>query len=362
MKILTVVGARPQFIKASSVSRAINVFNNKSSKKITEVLVHTGQHFDQNMSEVFFKELGIPQPKYNLNISNLPHGAMTGRMIEELEKVMNGENPNFVLVYGDTNSTLAASLAAAKLNLPIIHVEAGLRSGNMNMPEEINRVITDRLSNILFCPSMIAVENLKGEGLKKNVFFVGDVMFDVLKFLQKKLPSLTDLNIEFSREKFCICTLHRQENTDNPTNMKEILVSLNEINKKTPVVFPIHPRTKKLITKYKFKALIQDLKIISPLSYMHMLSLINNSSFLLTDSGGMQKEALYLQRPCITLREETEWVETVDLGLNTLCGSNKDLILKAYQSINKTPLNFDKNPYGNGNSAKQIVEIINKSL
>jgi UDP-GlcNAc3NAcA epimerase len=360
MKILTVVGARPQFIKASSFSRALDKFNKNHSQHMNEIIIHTGQHFDQNMSDIFFSELEIPEPKYNLNISNLSHGAMTGRMLEELENIFVQENPDSILVYGDTNSTLAAALAASKLAIPLLHIESGLRSYNMNMPEEVNRVLTDKLSSYLFCPSKVACDNLTKEGIRENIHFVGDVMFDVVLHLKKSnhLKPFQDLSLK--EREYCICTLHRQENTDDPVKMRNILESLQIINKDIRVVMPIHPRTKKIISDYDQNDLLKGLNVITPISYKQMLSLLDNSSFLITDSGGMQKEAMYLKKPCLTLRDETEWTETVDLGFNTLCGSDPDMIINSYNRINNEELSFNLNPYGEGDAAEKIIQILNK--
>ena len=361
MNLLTIVGARPQFIKASSFSRAVKKHNDINTSQVNETIIHTGQHFDENMSQIFFSELAIPKPKYNLNISNLPHGAMTGRMLEALEEVFIRENPDYILVYGDTNTTLSGALAASKLSIPIIHIESGLRSYNMAMPEEINRVITDRLSEYLFCPSKEACSNLYKENITENVHFVGDVMFDVVLFLKNLNYSNLFKKIIVKEKEFCICTLHRQENTDDPKKMRNILESLKTINEQIRVVIPIHPRTKKIVSDYNQTELLKDLSVISPISYTQMLSLLDDASFLITDSGGMQKEAMYLKKPCITLREETEWTETIDLGVNTLCGSDPDLIINAFNSLQHRETNFDSNPYGDGDAAEKIVQILSKT-
>ena len=360
MKILTVVGARPQFIKASAFSRALDKYNSLNKNKIIEKIIHTGQHFDENMSDVFFKELNIPKPKFNLDISNLTHGSMTGRMIEKLESVFMKEKPDFVLVYGDTNSTLAGALAAVKLQIPIIHIESGLRYFNMKMPEEINRVIVDRISDILFCPSKSACDNLKKENIKGNIFFVGDVMFDVALYLRKKSIKydLSDFNI--NKEHFILCTVHREENTDNKDKLSGILKALGELSSSFKIVVPIHPRTKNRIKKFKLTHLTKNLNLIDPLSYNKMLFLLDKCSLLLTDSGGMQKEALYFKTPCLTLRNETEWNETIEANINMLVGSDKKLIIKqAFKQVkSKFPRSFF--PYGRGNAADKIVEIISK--
>lgn len=361
MQILTVVGARPQFIKASAFSRALKRFNESHSTNFNETIIHTGQHFDKNMSEIFFSELEIPKPKYNLNISNLSHGAMTGKMITRLEELFINEKPDFILVYGDTNSTLSAAIAASKISIPIIHIESGLRSYNMEMPEEVNRVLTDKLSEYLFCPSKVACENLHKEGITKNVYFVGDVMFDVVQYL-KNLNHPTSFDDPIINEsEFCVCTLHRQENTSDPKKMRNILESLNVINKEIRVIIPIHPRTKNIISEYDQTNLIEELNVISPISYKQMLSLLDESSFLITDSGGMQKEAMYLKKPCLTLREETEWTETVDLGLNTLCGSDPEMIMNAFNRLSTEELCFSANPYGDGDAADKIIDILRKA-
>ena len=358
MKIITIVGARPQFIKASALSRAIKKHNSKSKRKIIEKIIHTGQHYDENMSDVFFKELKIPKPKINLEISNLSHGSMTGRMIEELEKTFLSENPDYVLVYGDTNSTLAGALAAVKIHIPIIHVESGLRSFNRNMPEEINRVVVDRISKILFCPSKAACKNLKKENIKEGVFFVGDIMFDAALYLRKNLrkTELGDFGID--TKKFFLCTLHREENTDNKESLRGILEALNEINVFHEVVFPIHPRTRERINKFKLNHLIERLNVIDPVSYSSMLFLLEKCFLLLTDSGGMQKESIYFNTPCLTLRNETEWQETIDAGINKLVGANKKLIIKSALSHYKMKIPRNLFPYGRGDTANKIVKII----
>jgi UDP-GlcNAc3NAcA epimerase len=360
MKILTIVGARPQFIKASAFSRALKKYNKKNSKKISEKIIHTGQHFDNNMSDVFFKELKIPRPKINLNISNLSHGSMTGRMIENLETIFMKEKPDYVLVYGDTNSTLAGALAATKLHIPVIHIESGLRSFNMQMPEEINRVLVDRVSEVLFCPSEDASKNLKNENIKKNVFIVGDIMFDAALHSRKGLNNMNMKKFGITSENFFLCTIHREENTNKQENLKEILSALNEINKSFQVLFPIHPRTELSIKKFKLTHLLKNLNIIEPIPYKTMLYLLDKSSLLLTDSGGMQKESLYFKTPCLTLREETEWKETIEAGLNVLVGSNKNLIVDNAIKHHKIRIPSNFFPYGKGNTADKIVKIISK--
>ncbi|MDG1143571.1 MAG: UDP-N-acetylglucosamine 2-epimerase (non-hydrolyzing), partial [Burkholderiales bacterium] len=356
-------GARPQFIKAAAVSRVIREFY---ASEVEEILVHTGQHHDTNMSNVFFDELDIPRAKYNLKISGGQHGAMTGRMLEAVEKVLLKEKPDWLLVYGDTNSTLAGALAAAKLHIPVAHVEAGLRSFNMNMPEEVNRIITDRISSQLFCPTETAVKNLRTEGIDNGVHNVGDVMYDVALFYKARAKQestiVEDLNLSFGS--FALATCHRAENTDDPQKLSQILVALSDIAKSLPVIVPMHPRTLKLIEKYALSHEIKSLNLIDPLSFLDMIALEQASRLILTDSGGVQKEAFFYGVPCITMRNETEWVETVKLGCNSLTGANKNAILSAA----KTSMSNDRNaplkesPYGQGNAATAIVSRMIKGF
>ncbi len=355
MKIVTIVGARPQLIKAAAVSREI-----RKHSDIQEVILHTGQHFDEMMSAVFFEEMEISAPNYNLNIDSLSHGAMTGRMIEEIEKVLVKERSDYVLVYGDTNSTLAGSLAAKKLHQKVIHVEAGLRSFNMKMPEEINRILTDRISDMLFCPTELAIENLKKEGFDHidcKITKCGDVMYDnVLHFSpisDEKAMIIKDLDAS----KFVLCTVHRQENTDNIDNLYSILDGLNAISEKLPVILPVHPRTKKMIEKHQLDS---SVKMIEPVGYLDMVALLKNCAAVVTDSGGLQKEAYFFKKRCITIREETEWVELVDVGWNVVVGSNTERIIEEAMSILKDqaiPSQWEP-LYGDGNAAEIIVNTI----
>jgi len=360
MQICTIIGARPQFIKASAISREIKKYNKKTNKKIEEIIIHTGQHFDTNMSEVFFTELDIPQPDYNLKISNLSHGSMTGRMLEEIEKILQEKKPDWVIVYGDTNSTLAGVLAASKLHIPIAHIEAGLRSFNKKMPEEINRIVADHTSNLLFCPTSIALKNLKDEGISKNAYNVGDVMFDVTLHYQSKA------NLEISLDKwkvlesnYVLCTIHRAENTDSIERISSIFDALSEISKKITVLLPIHPRTKKVIQSLNSEKWSENITILEPLSYLEMLRLEVSAKTIITDSGGIQKEAFFHKIPCITIRDETEWMETVDLGWNQVVGANKESILSAYSKINAKVDNVF--PYGDGSAAAQILNHLLRS-
>jgi len=353
MKCVTVLGARPQFVKAAPVSAAM------IDAGIDEMLVHTGQHFDYEMSQVFFDELNIPEPKYNLAISGGSHGRMTGRMLEAVEAVIEKEIPDCVLVYGDTNSTLSGALAATKLHVPVAHMEAGIRSYNKNMPEEINRILTDHVSSLLLCPSETAVENLKKEGINDGVMMVGDVMADaanlansIVKNNSNYLPSIEGFDWE---QGYDLLTLHRAENTDEKSRIDSIFGALNEI--KTPLIFPVHPRTRDAIAKANV-FLSDNIIICEPLSYLSMTALMNGASRVFTDSGGLQKEAYWAHKPCITLREETEWPETLDDNANQLVGADAQLILAAVEKTNQ--VSFKSALYGDGNSASRCVLAINE--
>ena len=355
MKILTVIGARPQFIKAAAVSRVF-----KQSEIVNEIIAHTGQHFDPGMSDVFFEEMDIPRPNYFLDVNNLPHGAMTGRMLEKLESVMVDENPDAVLVYGDTNSTLAGALSASKLHIPIMHVEAGLRSFNLKMPEEINRILTDRISTTLFCPTENAVSNLQNEGYSlfpSEIVLSGDVMEDSALYYSKKPDDISKildlLNLESTR--FILCTVHRQENTDSDDKLKSLVETLNIINDGVKVVMPLHPRTLK-----KIESLNLSLKfmVIPPVGYFDMIQLIKNSLLVITDSGGLQKEAYFFNKFCITLREETEWIELVKSGYNKVVGLQQDSILDALNKFKNESFVKTKSLYGGGNASSVIYNHI----
>jgi len=365
LKILTILGARPQFIKAATVSRAIREYNAKNSYSIKEIIVHTGQHYDANMSDVFFEEMDIPRPDYRLECGGLGHGAMTGRMLEKIEDILDVEKPDWVLVYGDTNSTLAGALASSKMHIPVAHVEAGLRSFNMAMPEEINRILTDRVSNYLFCPTVTAVKNLRTEGFPFNsssgneqkILNVGDVMYDATLFYQKKAKETVRLEKWGLVENgYALCTIHRAENTDDPNRLQSIIKALTTINKSLPIILPLHPRTKKIISESSFANLLTFLNVIDPISYIETQRLEMSAKVILTDSGGMQKEAFFHKVPCITLRDETEWVETVESGWNRVTGASENNILDSFEnySIPKKYLNF----YGDGQSATKILQTL----
>lgn len=350
MKILTILGARPQFIKAAPVSREIR-------KEHTEVIVHTGQHYDQNMSDIFFEELNIPKPDYLLNVGSGSHGLQTGNMLIKIEEVILKEKPDYVLVYGDTNSTLAGALAAAKLHIPVVHIEAGLRSFNKKMPEEVNRILTDNVSEFLFCPTDTAVQNLKNENITKNVLNVGDVMYDAVMYNTKLAEDSTVLEEHGLKPKeYHLVTLHRAENTDFPEKMANIIEAFKRIDQ--TLVWPIHPRTKHKLADYGIDlASVPNLKVIEPVGYLDMLSLESKAEKILTDSGGVQKEAYFLKIPCVTLREETEWVETVANKGNVLVGSDTEKIVAAASS--EFVSNYDK-VFGDGKSAAYIVEHLTK--
>ena len=349
-KIVSVIGARPQFIKAGAISRKI-----LENTEIEEVLIHTGQHYDSRMSEVFFKELEIPSPKYNLGIGGFSHGVMTGRMIEGIEKILLEEKPNFTLVYGDTDSTLAGALASVKLQIPVIHIEAGLRSFNMQMPEEINRILTDRVSSLLFAPTKRAVENLQREGFENfdcEIVCSGDVMYDVALYYKDRAKKP---NMVFPKE-FILCTLHRAENTENLQKMKNIFEALNKISSQILVIMPLHPRTQNKILVNNIQA--ENIYFIEPLGYLEMVWALQNCVMVATDSGGLQKEAYYFKKPCITLREETEWVELLEVGCNCLVGADAEKIYQAFKKMSDINLNFDALLYGNGNASQKILEVI----
>ncbi|MBS0189838.1 MAG: UDP-N-acetylglucosamine 2-epimerase (non-hydrolyzing) [Phycisphaerales bacterium] len=355
--VVTIVGARPQFIKAAAVSRAIA---RMAGSPLRELLVHTGQHHDENMSEVFFRELSIPAPALNLGIAGGTHGRMTGRMLEEIEKALVEHKPDWLLIYGDTNSTLAGALAASKLHIPVAHVEAGLRSFDRRMPEEVNRVVADHLSTLLFAPTDVAVQNLRTEGIVGDkVRRVGDVMFDVMLFYRDVAARQSTIlqRLELVPKTFVLATVHRAENTDDPARLRSILGGLAAISEKHTVVLPIHPRTRAAISARSDFKFPPGLRVIDPVGYLDMLSLEWNAGLIATDSGGVQKEAFFASVPCITLRDNTEWVELIHSGANVLVGADAARIaaegLRRFASrIPETPL------YGDGHAAEQIAAAL----
>jgi UDP-N-acetylglucosamine 2-epimerase len=379
IKIITVVGARPQFIKAAAVSRQIQEFN-KEKKHFQEILVHTGQHYDYLMDKVFFKELNLSKPDYHLGVGSGSHAKQTGLMLERIEAVLQKEEPQVVIVYGDTNSTLAGALAAAKLKVAVAHVEAGLRSYNQNMPEEINRLLTDHLSTLLFCPTDQAVRNLLKEGIKdggtRTVKNVGDVMYDSIlhysEIADGKSTILKDLNLVPGKgshipksaihiPNYYLATLHRAENTDDPENLKSIFGALNEIGEKTPLILPLHPRTKKMMKVYRLFSKFKNIKFIEPVSYLDMLQLEKNAKAILTDSGGIQKEAYWLRVPCLTLREETEWVETIKSGWNVLAGvETKRIMEEITRGMRQKRPPGAIRLFGDGKACENIVKVLTR--
>jgi len=380
MKIVTIVGARPQFIKAAAIRRAIRKINERlqtrphEKRRIQEILVHTGQHYDYMMNEVFFEELTLSRPDYHLGVGSGSHGKQTGKMLERIEAVLQREKPRMVMVYGDTNSTLAGALAAAKLRIPVAHVEAGLRSYNPAMPEEINRLLTDHLSTLLFCPTDQAVRNLLKEGIKDRgtriVKNVGDVMCDSIlyysKITEKKSRILHDLNLVNQQSairspQYYLATLHRAENTDDPKRLKSILKALNELGRNTPTVLPLHPRTKKMIKAHHLFSEFKNIKFIEPVSYLDMLTLERNAKAILTDSGGVQKEAYWFRVPCFTVREETEWMETIKSGWNVLVGTSvKRIVKEVSQTEGRRKYQKENKIFGDGNAGQKIVQILIK--
>jgi len=352
-KIVTIVGASPQLIKAAVLSRVISNY-----KKIEEVIVHTGQHFDTNMSSIFFDEMQIPHPKYNLGINELNHGAMTGQMLEKIEEVLQIEQPAAVVVFGDTNSTIAGALAAKKFGIKVIHIEAGLRSFNMNMPEEINRVVTDRISDLLLCPTETAIQNLKNEGFERfevTMIKCGDIMKDAVEYYRqissKKSSIIRDLNLS----NFVLATIHRQENTNDIKKLTAIFSGLEEIHKDCQVVMPLHPRTRKIL---KREGITSSITFIDPVGYFDMLELLKNCKLVITDSGGLQKEAFFNKKHCLIAREETEWTELVDRGFAKIVGSDRDQMVTEFYELKNLKANFSADLYGTNVGEKIHKEIM----
>lgn len=363
MKIVTIAGARPQFVKAAMVSRAIQKHNREGTQPlIEEYLLHTGQHYDANMSEVFFREMGIPQPARQLECGNGTHGEMTGRMLAGIEKVLMEVCPDYVLVYGDTNSTLAGALAAVKLHIPVVHVEAGLRSFNRQMPEEINRVLTDHASTVLCCPTSAAVRHLKEEGIHRGVYHTGDVMYDAALFFGDMANTTSSIlsRLRLTGKSFHLCTVHRAENTDRKERIGSIMEALKQIGESgCPVVFPLHPRTRSCLDRYGYLPSAEThpgIILSPPLPFLDMVMLERHAATILTDSGGIQKEAYFHRTPCITLREETEWTETVDAGWNRIAGYKTEDIIYC---MNHLPEKREEIPeYGNGDAAGIIIGLL----
>lgn len=379
IKIVTIIGARPQIIKAAALSRAIK---NNFSSQITEIIVHTGQHYDDNMSQVFFDELEIPLPNYNLNVGSGNHGKQTATMISAIEDVLLIENPNAIVLYGDTNSTLAGAMAASKIHIPVIHIEAGLRSFNKSMPEEINRIMCDHVSTLLFSPTKTGFDNLVQEGFlsqtkapysidNPKIYHCGDVMYDNSLFFSKisdvKTSIINDLKLK--NNGFILATIHRNNNTDEPIRLNALFKSLNDIsiNHQLQIVLPLHPRTSNLLERNLSKDLVEairlnsNFKIISPVSFLEMLALEKNCCLVMTDSGGVQKEAFYFEKPCVILRPETEWIELLENGSALIADADENKIKFSFeQLIAKKDLSFPK-LYGDGKAAEFICsEIINQ--
>ena len=357
MKILTVIGARPQFVKAATVSRLL--CDNKYSE-IDEVMVHTGQHYDHNMSKIFFNELNIPAPKYNLGVGSGNHGQQTGEIMSSLEKIVDTENPDWILVYGDTNSTLAATLVAAKKPCRLAHVESGLRSYRWGMPEEVNRIVTDRLSDLLFCPTTAAQKNLVSEGCNKSVIIAGDVMYDSFLYYN----NITDHDAilqkyDLSERNYLIVTIHRAENTDDKKSLSNIISALRYIARQVEVVFPMHPRTKKMVNEFSLS--LEGIKVIDPVPYLTMITLLSNAKVVVTDSGGLQKEAYFAKKICLTIRDETEWIETLENGWNHLVSTcdEFDIVDNLNKALEIDNSNFKyKHYYGSGNAASIIIDAL----
>lgn len=365
-KVLTIVGARPQFVKAAVVSRAIADYSEKCTgrQRIDEVIVHSGQHYDINMSDVFFSEMNIPRPDHRLRLTKTTHGAMTGEILEGVETIIYAEKPDAVLVYGDTNTTLAGALAAAKIHVPVAHVEAGLRSFNMRMPEEINRVLTDRVSKWLFCPTDVAVGNLAREGFgaeggndrdRPLVANVGDVMLDAALYYRVKAAPCEQIAnlVSGNAQGYYLATVHRAENTDDPARLKNIIAALDSISARMPVVLPMHPRTRKILSSAGIPA--GRITVLEPVGYFDMLYLLTNCRGVFTDSGGLQKEAYFFAKPCVTLRDETEWSELLDGGYNILTGAENRRILAAEETIAARRPDYSVRLYGDGDAGGEIV-------
>lgn len=357
LKVVTVVGARPQFVKAAVLSRAFE----KSS--VNEIIAHTGQHYTSNMSNIFFEEMNIPEPKYNLCVQEHLHGAMTAKMLTGLEEILLSEKPAMVVVYGDTNSTLAGALAASKLHIPVCHIEAGLRSFNMQMPEEVNRILTDRISSLLCCPTDTAAQNLIAEGYAINSFYsfynTGDVMYDAAKYYYCKSNNNILQQHLLKQNNFILATIHRAENTNDISKLLSIVKALNRINEMQQVIVPLHPRSVKLLSSLSVKALFT---IIDPVGYFDMLQLTNNCSLVITDSGGLQKESFFFNKYCVVLREQTEWVELIENNYAVLAGSDEETIVKSATNLLGRAFTVKSVLYGDGKAGEKIASLIQNFL
>ncbi len=354
MKLITIIGARPQFIKAAIVSKLLQ------DTTVKEVIIHSGQHYDTYMSDIFFSEMSIADPQYKLNINQLNHGSITGRMMEHIENILLDERPDYIMVYGDTNTTLAGALSAKKLNIGVIHVEAGLRSFNMDMSEEINRILTDRMSDILFCPTTNAMSNLKREGYENyntRIIMCGDVMEDAAKHFSDISEKYSNIiqEINLNKSEYLLCTIHRAENTDNPKRLKQLVNALNYLAEDYEVILPLHPRTKAKLESDKLQL---NIRTIEPVGYLDMISLLKNCSIVMTDSGGLQKEAYFFNKYCLTLRDETEWVELVENGFNYLVGTDQGEIIKRLRALLSQDFNKTVQLYGGGEAAIKIVKTL----
>lgn len=352
MKILSLIGNRPQFIKEAILCQEFKKNN------INEIIVNSGQHYDYSMSDIFFKSLNIKKPKYNLKVGSGKHGEMTGKIMTEFEKVLEIEKPDLVLVYGDTNTTLAGAIVAAKMKIKLAHVEAGIRMIPRDMPEEINRVLTDRISDFLFCPSQKSIENLKKEGITKNIFFVGDIMYDLFLKMKPSFSFKTFNKLNLTKNNYVLATLHRDYNVDNKEKLKKILKQFNKINQNIPIVFSLHPRTKKRIDDFKLNKYMKNLITTEPLDYLELMGLLTNSKLIITDSGGLQKESYYANKLGFILMPDAGWTELIDHKYNFLCNENNlfKQVSQKHQILNI------KNIYGNGNTGKKIINIIIKKL
>lgn len=374
MKIVTIIGARPQIIKAAAISRAIKTH---FAKEIEEIIIHTGQHYDANMSAVFFDELGIPRPNYNFHVGSATHGVQTAHMMEEIEEILLQEQPDFIVLYGDTNSTLAGAIVAAKIHIPIVHIEAGLRSFNKSMPEEINRIVCDHCSTLLFSPTQTGIDNLLREGLtidnmppytvnNPKVFHSGDIMYDNSLYFAEMAETKTNIinRLELNDKPFILATIHRDSNTDNPERLDSIFSTLLKLSEQIPIVLPLHPRTDKMlknsIDTSKRKQLFDspNLKIIKPVSFLEMIALERHAKIVVTDSGGVQKEAYFFKKPSIILRNETEWIEILKTGNAILADADENRIMQAWEHFNTHPVADFPEIFGNGHAAEFILEQV----